>query len=124
MKQGQRAALVLEPMPLIAAAAADNLIRLGFARVELAPSIDAALDLIGRFQFDYALLTVVHREGSIALVAALLDQAGVPYLLVSDLADGRDRPPELLDTGYVTKPYCLSDIARALGQEAAPCAMR
>ncbi|MGB7655937.1 MAG: hypothetical protein WBL74_10705 [Novosphingobium sp.] len=124
MQHVQNAALVVEPMPLIAAAAADSLVQLGFGHVELAAGVDAALDLIGRVRFDFALLSVVHREGSIARVAAMLDQAAVPYVLVSDLADGRDRPLELLGARYVTKPYCLSDLARILGRDVSPCTMR
>lgn len=123
MQQVQRAALVVEPISLIAAAAADSLAQLGFEQVELASGVDAALDLIGRFRFDFALLSVMHREGSIAAVAGRLDQAGVPYIVVSDLADGRDRPPELRESRYVTKPYCLTDIARTLGHEVLPGAM-
>lgn len=103
-------------MPLVAAAAGDILAQLGFGEVELAASADAALDLIERFCFQFALLSVAHHSGTaMSEVASRLDQAGVPFVLVSDLADGRDRPPELLESRYVTKPYCLTDIAHALG---------
>lgn len=124
MLQVQGAALVVEPMPLVAAAAADILLQLGFDQVELAPDADAALDLIGRFRFQFALLAVVHRNGEITEVTARLDQGGVPYVLVSDLADGRDRPPELLQADYVTKPYGFADIAEVLGYRAQCCAAR
>lgn len=117
MQQVQRAALVVEPMPLVAAAAADILGQLGFGQVELARGVDAALDLIGRYRFDFALLSLVHHNDTIDDVANLLDEAGVPYVLVSDLADGRDRPAELLLAKYVTKPYCIADIAQTLGEE-------
>lgn len=121
MLQVQGAALVVEPMPLVAAAAADMLVQLGFEEVELAPSAEAALELIERFRFQFALLAVVHYNGEITEVAGRLDRDGVPFLLVSDLADGRDRPPQLLQTRYVTKPYGFADIAEALGYQPPIC---
>lgn len=114
----QGAALVVEPMPLVAAAAAEFLLDLEFEQVELAADADAALDLMERFGFQFALLAVVHRNGEITEVTERLDRDGVPYVLVSDLADGRDRPPELLQARYVTKPYGFTDIAEALGYQA------
>lgn len=124
MLQVQEAALVVEPMPLVAAAAADMLLQLGFGQVELAPGAAAALDLIARFRFQFALLAVSHCNGEITEVTDRLDREGVPFVLVSDLADGRDRPPELLQARYVTKPYGFADIAAALGRQPPICATR
>jgi CheY-like chemotaxis protein len=124
MLQVQGAALVVEPMPLVAAVAAEILLELGFEQVELAAGVDAAVDLIARFRFRFALLAVVHRNGEITEVTERLDQGGVPYMLVSDLADGRDRPPELLQSRFVTKPYGFADIAEALGYEPPVCAVQ
>ena len=50
-------------------------------------------------------------------LADRLNQDGVPYVLVSDLVDGRDRPPELLQSRFVTKPYGFDDIAKVLGYQ-------
>jgi DNA-binding response OmpR family regulator len=110
----QRAALVVEDFPLIAADAEEMLNTLGFAEVVLVRSIGSALDLVAQRQFDFALLSMMVDDGKIDPVAEALELGKVPFLLVSDLPDGRDRPLGMRDVPYVTKPYCFMDLATAL----------
>lgn len=112
----QRAALVVEDFPLIAADAEEMLNTLGYADVVVVRSIRSALDQIARRQFGFALLSIVIDDGEIDPVAHALDRQNVPFMLVSDLPDGRDRPPSLRMVPFVTKPYDFGELAANMAQ--------
>lgn len=110
----QRAALVVEDFPLIAADAEEMLNTLGFAEVVVVRSIGTALDQIAQRQFAFALLSIRIDDGAIDPVAKALDSQNIPFILVSDLPDGRDLPRSLRHVPFVTKPYAFTDLAAAL----------
>ncbi|WP_309752708.1 hypothetical protein [Novosphingobium sp.] len=112
----QHAALVVEDFPLIAADAEEMLVKLGFTEVVVVRGIIAALDRIAGRRFAFALLSIISDDGVIDPVAQALDARKVPFMLVSDLPDGRDRPPGLRAAPYVTKPYAFADLATALAR--------
>lgn len=110
----QRAALVVEDFPLVAADAEEMLITLGYSDVVVVRSIRLALDQVMRRHFSFALLSIVIDDGAIDPVAHALDRQNVPFILVSDLPDGRDRPPSLSTVPFVTKPYRFAELAAAM----------
>ena len=112
----QGAALVVEDFPLIAADAEEMLNTLGYSDVVVVRSIRSALDQIARRQFAFALLSIVIDDGEIDPVAQALDRQNVPFMLVSDLPDGRDRPPGLRMMPFVTKPYAFAELAAAIAR--------
>lgn len=110
----QRAALVVEDFPLIAADAEEMLNSLGYSDVVVVRSISSALDQIMRRHFAFALLSIVIDDGAIDYVAHALDRQNVPFMLVSDLPDGRDRPSSLRMVPFVTKPYDFAELAATM----------
>lgn len=110
----QRAALVVEDFPLIAADAEEMLVTLGYSDVVVVRSISSALDQIMRRNFAFALLSIVIDDGAIDPVTHALDRQNVPFMLVSDLPDGRDRPPSLRMVPFVTKPYAFTELVAAM----------
>lgn len=113
---GPRSALVVEDFGLIAADAQDHLATLGYADIAVIKGVDAALRLLAARRFDFALLSIVTDDGLIAPVAQRCAEQGVPFVLVSDLPDGRDRPAGFSRAPFVTKPYTFADLADALGK--------
>ena len=97
-----------------AAVGEEMLNTLGYSDVVAVRSIRSALEQTARRQFAIALLSIVIDDGEINPVAQALDRQNVPFMLVSDLPDGRDRPPSLRMVPFVTKPYAFAELAAAM----------
>lgn len=79
--------LVVEDDPVIAFELEDLLLKEGFAVLGPAPTVDAALGLIGRRRPDIALLDMGLRGKAATPVAMALKSRGVPFALASGNAE-------------------------------------
>ena len=112
-------ALIVEDEAIIAMTAEDMLDELGCITVASVSTLTEALAAAQRGGFDFALLDV-NLNGTESLpVAALLKQAGLPFVFTTGYGSVV-RGEEHADAPLVTKPYRTRDlgaaIAKALGR--------
>lgn len=111
--------LLVEDEAIIAMTAEDMLDQLGCVTVASSSTLADAMVTAARGGFDVALLDINLNGLDSLPVAALLKEAGVPFVFTTGYGTtGRD--PRFNDVPLVTKPYQLGDladaIARALGR--------
>ena len=114
-------ALIVEDEAIIAMTAEDMLEELGCITVASVSTLAEALAAAERGGFDFALLDVNLNGAESLPVAALLKQAGLPFVFTTGYGSvirGEDHS----DAPLVTKPYRTRDlgaaIAKALGRPA------
>ncbi|MFP5396077.1 MAG: hypothetical protein ACLGHF_07940 [Alphaproteobacteria bacterium] len=113
-KTKMRTALVVEESPLIAMNVEQTLLRCGFAAVHVACSPDAATDMAGTAELDFALLSVEPGGVHGSVLAPLLARRSVPFAFICDLSDGSDVPPAWRGTPYLAKPYTEAELAQLI----------
>jgi len=112
--EGARA-LIVEDEAIIAMTAEDMLDELGCVTVASVATLTEALAAAGRGGFDFALLDV-NLNGSESLpVAALLKQAGIPFVFTTGYGSVV-RGEAHQDAPLVTKPYRARDLAAAIAR--------
>jgi two-component sensor histidine kinase/CheY-like chemotaxis protein len=108
--------LLVEDNLLIAMDAEDQLRRLGAKDVEIASSVQAALQIIARQPPDVALLDMnLGRENSFP-VADALSARGVPFIFATGYGETGSFPDRFRKAVVVKKPYSQTDIRNALRQ--------
>jgi len=110
--QGTRA-LIVEDEAIIAMTAEDMLDELGCITVASVSTLTEALAAVGRGGFDFALLDINLNGAESLPVAALLKQAGLPFVFTTGYGSVI-RGEEHTDAPLVTKPYRTRDLAAAI----------
>jgi light-regulated signal transduction histidine kinase (bacteriophytochrome) len=111
--------LLVEDNLLIAMDAEDQLRRLGAREVEVASSVQAALQVISRAPPEIALLDMnLGRETSFP-VADALTARGIPFVFATGYGEASAFPERFRKVVVVKKPYTQSDIRAALQQRLA-----
>lgn len=106
-------ALIVEDEAIIAMTAEDMLEELGCVTVASVSTLAEALAAAGRGGFDFALLDVNLNGAESLPVAALLKQAGVPFIFTTGYG-AVVRGKDYSDVPLVTKPYRTRDLAAAI----------
>ncbi len=110
-------ALLVEDSTLLALDAEEILLKLGFDRVEVAGTADAAIAAIARAggEFGFALLDFNLGDSTSVPVAEELHRLGVPF--ATGYGQGVQLPPELDgEVTVVAKPYRAGDIAKLVSR--------
>lgn len=97
--------LVVEDNIIIALDAEECLISLGVKRVRTAARVKAALNEINIKLPDYALLDVDLNDETSLPVAAVLQDAGVPFAFTTGYGDFADCPERFSAIPRLSKPY-------------------
>lgn len=105
--------LVLEDEVLVALALEDMLIDLKCDIVGLVSDAAEGEALARTAVIDCAILDVRLRDGTCHLVAEVLDERGIPYLVASGLDDPNALPNA---KGILGKPYQCSDVEAQLSK--------
>ena len=107
--------LLLEDNLILAMDMLESLTRLGADNVESVPTVERALDMIGRTRFDAAVLDMNIR-GSVSFdVASELQRQGVPFVFVTGYGQKIERPDDIADAPVLTKPVDDKVLSRAVG---------
>ncbi len=110
-----RTALVVEDNVVLAMDMVDSLSRLGADRVETAASVDEALRLLEKNEYDFAILDL-NLRGTVSFdVAETLVRRDLPFLFVTGYGNTLDMPATLKDIPILTKP--LDDATFTVGLE-------
>jgi CheY-like chemotaxis protein len=100
---------------LIIAMELESLLRgLGCIVLDAVPSIGQALRALARERPDFAVLDVNLRGDRVTPVAEALQQAGVPFVLVTGYGSERLNEEALRDAVYLRKPIDGHRLARAM----------
>lgn len=105
--------LIVEDEDLLAMAVEDALLFAGIGSVEIASTVDQALDRLSDQSFDLAIVDVSLRGMQSWPVAEALRRQKVPYLTVTGYGDLVDH--ELVDK-LLPKPYAMDALLNALGE--------
>jgi light-regulated signal transduction histidine kinase (bacteriophytochrome) len=106
--------LLVEDNLLIAMDAEDQLRRLGATVVEVASSVQAALQVIARTPPEIALLDMnLGRETSFPIADALTAR-GIPFVFATGYGEASAFPERFRQAAVVKKPYTQADIRAAL----------
>ncbi|MFC7554187.1 HWE histidine kinase domain-containing protein [Pseudoroseomonas wenyumeiae] len=109
-----RRVMLVEDNLLIAMDAEDQLRRLGATEVDVASSVQAALQIIARTPPDVALLDMnLGRETSFP-VADALSARGIPFVFATGYGEASAFPERFQRSAVVKKPYTQADIRAAL----------
>jgi CheY-like chemotaxis protein len=106
-------ALIVEDEAIIAMTAEDMLEELGCVTIASVATLTEALAAVERGGFDFALLDVNLNGAESLPVAALLKQAGIPFVFTTGYG-AIVRGEAYEDSPLVTKPYRTKDIAAAI----------
>ena len=106
-------ALIVEDEAIIAMTAEDMLDELGCVTVASVSTLADALAAAARGGFDFALLDVNLNGAESLPVAALLKQAGLPFVFTTGYG-AIVRGEDYSDSPLVTKPYRTKDLAAAI----------
>ena len=111
--------LVVEDNLFIALDVEDMLRKFGAVRVDVAKSVDEAIELIGQRTYSFALLDVkLGTENSLPVARALLP-AGTRMVFGTGYGDGHSLDAAFASVPIVSKPYHPKSLARLLSQFAA-----
>jgi CheY-like chemotaxis protein len=110
--------LVVEDEPFISLMLDEMLRELGFEVAASVSRIAAALDFIGKENFDLALLDVNLGTEKIDPVADLLAQRGCPFVFTTGYGQS-GAPTAHADHVVLQKPFRIDDLATALQTELA-----
>ena len=111
--------LVVEDNLFIALDVEDMLRKLGAERVDVAKTVDEAIELIGQRTYSFALLDVkLGTENSLPVARALLP-TGARMVFGTGYGDAHSLDPALASVPIVSKPYHPKSLARLLSQLAA-----
>jgi CheY-like chemotaxis protein len=110
--------LVVEDEPFISLMLDEMLSELGFEVAASISRIAAALDFIGKENFDLALLDVNLGTEKIDPVADLLAQRGCPFVFTTGYGQS-GAPAAHADHVVLQKPFRIDDLAAALQTELA-----
>jgi len=106
--------LLVEDNLLIAMDAEDQCRRLGVPDVEVASSVQAALQIIARQAPDLALLDMnLGRENSFPVADALIAR-GIPFIFATGYGEAGAFPERFRRAVVIKKPYSQADIRNAL----------
>ncbi|NLS02996.1 response regulator [Rhizobium sp. P32RR-XVIII] len=97
--------LVLEDNLIIAMEVEDMLRVVGVETVDIANSLDQAMDAVKVERYDFALLDVNLGEAMSFGFARHLKEAGIPFGFVSGYSDTQDFPPDLQHVPLLVKPF-------------------
>ncbi|MBW8808104.1 response regulator [Lysobacter capsici] len=103
--------LIVEDEELLAMAVEDGVLYAGAASVEIAGTVNQALDLLSGHSFDLAIVDVSLKGQHSWPVAEELRRRNVPYLTVTGYGDMLDHE---LVTKLLTKPYSIDGLLEAL----------
>jgi light-regulated signal transduction histidine kinase (bacteriophytochrome)/CheY-like chemotaxis protein len=108
--------MLVEDNLLIAMDAEDQLRRLGAAEVDVASSVQAALQIIARTPPDIALLDMnLGRETSFPIADALAAR-GISFVFATGYGEASAFPERFREAAVVKKPYTQADIRAALAE--------
>ncbi len=110
--------LVVEDEPFISLMLDEMLKELGFDVAASVSRVAAALDFIGKENFDLALLDVNLGTEKIDPVADLLAQSGCPFVFTTGYGQS-GAPAAHADHVVLQKPFRIDDLAAALQSELA-----
>jgi DNA-binding response OmpR family regulator len=105
--------LIVEDEYLIALDAADVLERAGFEIVGIAGSVKKALHVLVENSCDAALLDANLDGDSSDPVATVLNQRGIPFLVVTGYG-AEQRQGTLAEAPFLSKPYLAADLVAAI----------
>ncbi len=107
-------ALIVEDEPLVLLDLEDTLTDLGYSVVDKARDLVTGLILARDLELDVAVLDVNLAGLSSAKIADLLNERGVPFLLVSGYTEA-GIPERHRNSVRIAKPYEAATLRRALG---------
>lgn len=109
-----RRVMLVEDNLLIAMDAEDQLRRLGATEVDVASSVQTALQIIARTPPDIALLDMnLGRETSFPIADALAAR-GIPFVFATGYGEASAFPERFRQSAVVKKPYTQADVRAAL----------
>jgi len=112
--------LLVEDNLLIAMDAEDQLRRLGAREVEVASSVQAALQILARQEPEVALLDMnLGRENSFPVADALAAR-GIPFVFATGYGEASAFPERFRKAVVIKKPYSQADIRAALQRRMGP----
>jgi CheY-like chemotaxis protein len=97
--------LVLEDNLIIAMEVEDMLRVVGVEKIDIANSLDQAMDAVKAERYDFALLDVNLGEAMSFGFAWHLKDAGISFGFVSGYSDTQDFPPDLQHVPLLVKPF-------------------
>lgn len=97
--------LVLEDSLIIAMEAEDILRAVGVETIDIANSLDQAVDAVRAESYDFALLDVNLGEAMSFGFARRLKEDGIAFGFVSGYSDSQDFPADLQDVPLLVKPF-------------------
>ncbi len=106
-------ALIVEDEPLVLLDLEDTLTDLGYQVVDKARDLVNGLILAGKLELDVAVLDVNLAGLSSGKIADLLQERGVPFLLISGYTEA-GIPERHRDSLRIAKPYESATLRRAL----------
>jgi CheY-like chemotaxis protein len=109
--------LVLEDSLIIAMEAEDILRIVGVGVIDIANSVDQAMEAIKAAKYDFALLDVNLGEAMSFGFARKLVDANIPFGFVSGYSNTQDFPPDLQGVPLLVKPFdetAMRDFLRKL----------
>jgi CheY-like chemotaxis protein len=105
--------LVVEDETMIALLIEDMLLELGCRQVCHASSVAEALESLGRWRPDIAMLDVNLNRELVFPVAFRLEEAGIPFLFATGYG-GPEIPDRLAAKPLLHKPFTVESLARTL----------
>ena len=105
--------LIIEDEPLIALELQQMLANAGFGIVGVAGKLETALGLIASETFDAAVVDSSLGEDSAAPAAALLAEAGIPFVVLSGYPQEL-QPPALQSAPLIAKPCQEAELVDTL----------
>lgn len=97
--------LVLEDSLIIAMEAEDILRAVGLETIDIANSLDQAMEAVNAESYDFALLDVNLGESMSFGFARHLNERGIPFGFVSGYSDTQDFPADLQQVPLLVKPF-------------------
>ena len=105
--------LVAEDDELVALMLSDQLAEMGFGEIEITSSVAAALQKLGAFRPDVALLDVQLADGSTSALARVLNMRSIPFAVMSgDPAKARRLSPPKVPP--LAKPFSPATLREAI----------
>lgn len=105
-----RRALIVEDSVMIAMEAEDCLRELGVAEVDVAQSVDAALEYVGAHRYDLAVLDYSLGEATSEPVAQRLAEQDVPFAIATGYEGMEAQFTALGACSVLSKPYSKVDL--------------
>ncbi|MGL4396494.1 MAG: GAF domain-containing protein [Hyphomicrobium sp.] len=116
--------LVLEDQMLLALDLEAMLLERGAATVELAGTVDAALEIIARVRPDAAVLDVDLGDETSLAVAEALEALSIPFVFAAGDMERQFIPQHLRDIGVTPKPYAGDAVAELIRDSLMPHLIR